>query len=515
MNDAPLQSPRRISRVAWLFLVVAVAGGWAASVRAEETGWIKLTAPQFTVISQGSESRTRAWASDFELFHRGISSLLMVPVDRLEPLRIVLFGSDRRFRPFKPLADGKPALVGGIFLRNPGRNIAAVSLEGDRSDGRERIFHEATHWHLAAFERDIPVWLNEGLAELFANFELEGDQFKIGLNRPGELLFVHRFGPLPLKQLAAVDEEALAYDWKHAGETAKFYAQSWAAVHLLVIGSPNGMYRLRTYLSSPPSDVDPGEDLLRNFGLTENQFDQRVADYLMRHRLSALTVPLDRRGVGRDFVIQPATEGDVALALGELLVGESRPSEAEPYLMRAVAALPSDPAPHECLGMVDIATQRDREARDEFKRALALGSESAVVFYYAAISEWTDCFQAEPENVPSLEHAAGNLATALDLDPRFSSAYEAAGLMLGATTDAEVCHRLERYLREGARRYPATGGVQVGLGYLALRSGDVARARICAERARAARSAMPEIVITLQQRLIAAIARASEVLPPH
>jgi hypothetical protein len=105
-----------------------------------------LTAPGFTVISEASEAKTRAWAIEFELFRRGISQLLPVEPGRLQPVSVVLFASAGRFEPFKPLENGKPARIDGFFVRIPGRNVIAISVGGAREATRERIFHEATHW---------------------------------------------------------------------------------------------------------------------------------------------------------------------------------------------------------------------------------------------------------------------------------------------------------------------------------------------------------------------------------
>ena len=487
-----------------------------APVDAVAAEWVKLTTPRFTVISQVSESRTRAWAADFERFRRGLNQLLPAPPERLEPLRVVLFRSDRLFRPFKPLAAGKPADVGGVFFLQPGRSLAAVAVDGARSDTRERIFHEATHWHLAAFDRDLPLWLNEGLAEVFSNFELRGDNFLVGTIRQGDLKYVHTFGPLPFVRLAAIRDGSLDYDWQHIGETELVYAQSWTTVHFLLFERPNGLPNMLRFLRNTSVDADALEEVRRCFGLSPAELDREVAAYAMRRRVNAFSAPLDRRDVGKDFVLQPAEKGDVDLALGELLLGSERYADAAPYLARAAAALPDDPAPQACLGEVALASKHAQEAYEHFARSLELGGDSFIAYYFTAMSEWGEWMErgaAGPESRKTLDHIVRNLVNSLQMNRRFSGGYEGAGLVLASAADPAVVRQLEPWVREGERRYPSSPGVQIGLGYLALRDGDLDRARVCAGRARAARTNDPALVTLLCQRLAEVLAQMAKNSP--
>lgn len=486
----------------------AAAVGLLASARADDSEWIKLTAPQFTVLSEVSESRTRAWAREFELFHRGIASVLWVPPERLEPLRVVLFRSDRRFRPYKPLAGGKPAEVNGVFLHEPERNLAALAVDGLRDETREHIFHEATHWHLAAYERDLPLWLNEGLAELFGNFEVRGDTFMLGKIRPSYLKYVHTFTPLSYRELASIDEGALAYDWHHSAQTTKFYAESWAAAHLLALDTPSGMSILRRYLHAPAGAALASDELLGYFGITPAQFDQRLSVFLMRRRVNALVVPLDRHGLGENYVVQPATSTEIDLALGELLLGENRLAEAKPYIARVVAARPDDPVGLAKLGEIAVGEKRNDEADCYLRRALAHGSTSFRVYFFVAMATWAERRSDGKVSVESMSKAMEYLTNALMLNPRLASGYEAAGaMMLDATTPA-LCSRLEALVQEGERRFPKSAGLLIGRGVAALRLGDYAQARACAAKAGSAPSTMPELTHLAQSRLLDEIAIA-------
>lgn len=65
----------------------------------------------------------------------------------------------------------------------------AEALERAIDDATRRLYHEAFHAYLECFvfpvaEYDVPIWLNEGLAQLFEHGQLEGDAFRIDAPPP-------------------------------------------------------------------------------------------------------------------------------------------------------------------------------------------------------------------------------------------------------------------------------------------------------------------------------------------
>lgn len=214
--------PRR--GLAWAVLGLFVA--LVSPGRADD--WLELRTPHFTVVSEASEAKTREWAIEFELFRRAMAMVMPVDPSTVEPVTLALFRSDRRLRPFKPVEQGKPAKVAGFFARPPGRNLIAVSIEGARDDVRELVFHEGVHWHLAASARPRPLWLEEGLAQVFGNFRLNGNAFVVGALRPESMRHVTVAKPMPFTQIMELG--SIAYNGKHADQAALFYHQSWVMI---------------------------------------------------------------------------------------------------------------------------------------------------------------------------------------------------------------------------------------------------------------------------------------------
>ncbi|PQO47290.1 DUF1570 domain-containing protein [Blastopirellula marina] len=84
----------------------------------------------------------------------------------------------------------------------------AEALERAIDDATRRIYHEAFHAYIECFvfpvaDYDVPIWLNEGLAQLFEHGQLEGDAFRIDAPPPALVAELK-------KRLASSDRPLLA-----------------------------------------------------------------------------------------------------------------------------------------------------------------------------------------------------------------------------------------------------------------------------------------------------------------
>lgn len=121
----------------------------------------------------------------------------------------------------------QPKTVGG------GDELLVYTFWGERV--RQDLRHELTHALLHSVLKDVPLWLDEGLAEYF-----ELPPGSDGLN--AQHLELLRKGPFTpdlarLEQLSQV-----------AQMTPAEYREAWAWVHLMLRGSPDGKAVLLAYL---------------------------------------------------------------------------------------------------------------------------------------------------------------------------------------------------------------------------------------------------------------------------
>ena len=87
------------------------------------------------------------------------------------PTVVVVFPDDKTFDPFKPVYQGKKVEIGGLFV--PRQDVNYILIGPDRGpDALRSVFHEYAHLVMSNVAPDLPVWLNEGLAEYTARSSL-------------------------------------------------------------------------------------------------------------------------------------------------------------------------------------------------------------------------------------------------------------------------------------------------------------------------------------------------------
>jgi hypothetical protein len=165
---------RRLARV-----LAAVAGLTAAATAttpaasAKGPAWLRLDTPGFVVIGDAGEKRLQAIAADLERFREALSKMLPEgATSSAVPMVVIAFGRDKGLEPLAPVYQGKPVEVGGLMLDAPDIQYIALSAQGDRDDRLQIVFHEYAHTIIANDSPRLPLWLNEGLAELYSTFTL-------------------------------------------------------------------------------------------------------------------------------------------------------------------------------------------------------------------------------------------------------------------------------------------------------------------------------------------------------
>lgn len=130
--------------------------------------------------------------------------------------------------------------AGSVGLYDRKRLLAWV---GPQDDSRtwHVIQHEAFHQYLDFKLGEIPIWLNEGLAEYFGESLFTGDGFVSGIVPPWRLerlqKDIRQNRHLPLEQFMSLSHEK----WNH-DLSIQHYDQAWSLVQFLAHGQ-NGRHR--------------------------------------------------------------------------------------------------------------------------------------------------------------------------------------------------------------------------------------------------------------------------------
>ncbi len=188
--------------------------------------------------------KDHALLKDLEALRGMISETLDLPVQE-QPVTVYLFGDETRYSQY--LQATYPNLPPRrAYFVGTSQELAVYTFWGERI--QEDLRHEYTHGVLHASLKDVPLWLDEGLAEYF-----EVAEPPVGYNRD----YVQRMrsalheGWRPdldrLETLEAVN------DMKKPD-----YFESWAWVHFMLEDSPDSRGVLVDYLRELRTTARPG-----------------------------------------------------------------------------------------------------------------------------------------------------------------------------------------------------------------------------------------------------------------
>jgi hypothetical protein len=194
-----------------------------------------------------------------------LSTKLALPISD-EPVHVYLFPTGEKLEAY--MRAQYPALPKrrAFFVESDTR-LNVYAYWGDRA--AEDLRHEVAHGYLHAIVPNLPLWLDEGLAEYF-----EVPRGLDGLNRPH------------VEQLAEETQrhwrpnlERLEQLRSTADMSQLEYAESWAWIHMLLETTPQRLQILQGYLKSL-RQRQPAEPLSVQLRQVDSQYEQSLLEHL-------------------------------------------------------------------------------------------------------------------------------------------------------------------------------------------------------------------------------------------
>lgn len=263
MNRAAVQSPRgtarpswddpasrpaggrdpaaRISRRALLQLTGAAAAVWLGSCRIAQPAAVTLpsrhsvAAEQLLVQSDFKLGADHAVIQDLNRLRASICSILQLPPER-ERVVVYVFSNELSYRQYLQATFPQLPPRRAYFVGTP-QGLAVYTFWGERL--QEDLRHEYTHGLLHSCHPEVPLWLDEGLAEYF----------EVPEGRPGHLNSDYA------ERLANALSNGWRPDLKRLESLKEFsqmqrtdYQEAWAWVHFLLHHSADSRRVLLDYL---------------------------------------------------------------------------------------------------------------------------------------------------------------------------------------------------------------------------------------------------------------------------
>ena len=410
-----MQIYRRRPILVALILMLCVPS-WASAK------WTRLQTENFLFVGDVPERRIRQVAQRLEQFREVMSRLL--PADAVTaaaPTIVFVFQSDQSMAPYKPRFEGRPIEAAGYFISRRDANYVTINAQSDQAALRI-VFHEYAHFLVRNTTGDMPVWANEGLAGFYETFEDRqgGKGAMIGLPHESHLALLQNATLMPLPELMAVDHSSPVYN--EGNRRGVFYAESWALMHYLMMGSPIRAAQLRDYLVRVKEGLEPEQAFREAFSQDVDRLEGELREYIRNFSFPVLRVEFDEKvtgaGVGRGEAMD---EVDASAYLADLLSNLDRVDEARARLQKLVAINPTSARAVGALGLLHLKDSKIDEALPLLERAATLDPADGAVqrawgnaLYARSLEPTADDATA----AAALTSARSALNRAVDLSPR-------------------------------------------------------------------------------------------------
>jgi tetratricopeptide (TPR) repeat protein len=443
----------------------------AASVPAKDK-WINLTTRNFNIVSNADDGATRKLALKLEQFHFVFSKIFNLILERPIKTTVMVFRNESSFDPYKPIYNGRPASVAGYFQGGEDENLIVMDISANQERPMSVIYHEYTHLLTSNTPRDWPLWLKEGLAELYSSFDVFNGVVLLGAPISHHVGMLRQKTFIPLNDLLTVRRGSSLYNERE--RKGIFYAESWALCHYMMVGDSNAREaQMVEYTTLINQGVDSENAFAQAFKSDAAQIEKLLKSYISRSTYTANTYKLPSIEGEKDFSVTPMTEAAVQYYLGNVLARTNRIDEAEVLLKRTIEMDPQLAGPHEGLGFVAVRRGRYVEALEYFKQAVTRGSKNHLAHYYYAEMLLRQVIGSV--RAPVAQQMAEALGTSIRLMPGFAFAHYALA-NLSVMTGENLKEGLES-AATALKLEPQNKKFALALGQLQVQAQDFASAR--------------------------------------
>jgi tetratricopeptide (TPR) repeat protein len=350
------RAARRLA-IAWALLpAVALAA-------AHGDPWLRIQSAHFELFTDAGERAGRDLVRHFEQVRGFFLLVFGLQSSNGKPVRTVAFRNEKEFQPYRP------SEAASAFY-HAGSEHDYIVMSSTDAEHYQVATHEYTHLLLGQAGGTVPLWLNEGLAELYSTAEQVGDKIVIGQAPPGrgEALLENRW--IPLAALLSTGPDSPLYNEK--SRAGMFYAESWALLHMLNL-DPQYRLHLRDLLDALKT-ADSVAAFERTYGKSVAQVQADLQAYVGRQYLHGLAfqIPLEKA------VESPEIETNAGmrarLALAELLADyPGKVAQAAAMYSQLARDFPQSWEVEAALGRFAWRERRDQAALGHFERAAGLG----------------------------------------------------------------------------------------------------------------------------------------------
>ena len=367
--------------------------------------WIGLSTPHFRLYTTNDQKTAADALRTFESAHYFFEKSGIFKSVPSSVVQIVAFRSEQEYR-----AQGINTGACGYYQRTRrGDYIVMRDLEPDH---HQIGVHEYTHFVFEHSGLILPLWLNEGLADVYSS--IAGREGHVVLGRPpfGRLYTLENQPLIPLETLLEVGRESPYY--RQSQKMLLFYAESWALTHMLAL-SQDYAAEFPKFVEAVSGGASARDSLARVYGKSLEQVTSDLKHYLSRRQLPTHVFDLDLQAAEVEAKSLASPREQVDLALADLAASNPNAEADGAAALHSVSdRYPESPEAEESLGYLAMRHNRMDEARVHFQKAVERHSNTAEVIFYLAHME--SAAGSPPDRVMDL------LNRALEINPDYYDA---------------------------------------------------------------------------------------------
>jgi Flp pilus assembly protein TadD len=337
--------------------------------------WAGISTPQFVLVTTDRQERGREFLERLEVARQFFEKTGWAKRNSDQRVTILAFNSDKEYYAyhFNPSAYAFYQLTPRgdyVVMRDLAREHFSVAI------------HEYTHAVVEHSGLNLPLWLNEGLADFYSTIESRRTKVLLGAPPPGreEILRSRRW--MDWATLTSVDQNSPYY--QQPEKMLLFYSQSWALVHMLALDPAyaDGFPRLIKAVSDGAS---PDAALLAVYRKTLEQVGGELIAYASANRLRAHLLDVDARPTAFEEQALAEPGKHAGFALAEVLSAHPETaSTAKALLAQLNAKYPGDPRSEESLGDLAMRAGSEQEAALHLSRAVNSNTQNPEALFRLA-----------------------------------------------------------------------------------------------------------------------------------
>jgi tetratricopeptide (TPR) repeat protein len=463
--------------ILFLLFIATLAPAQSNSLPLVQQRWFEVKTTHFDIFSCGAVQDVDKLAARLEQFCKAYSQLAGMQAVASPPTIVMAFPDHDAMKPFLPLYNGQPANVSGLFMRGSDENLIVLSLAD--SEGMNVIYHEYAHLLFRRNDQIWPLWLKEGMAEIYSTFTTTDYGVQIARPIDYHLYELRHQSLMPLHELFSVTHDSPQYN--EASRQGIFYAESWLLTHYLIAGdNPDYIARFGRFTDLLKQGELPEQAFTNALGASLPTIEIQLRNYLARGQFKSINISLQSNLSGSvSAIVRRIYPVEVCFHLGDELLRVGRANTAEEFFAQDKKLAPANPLPYEGLGLVAAENDQHAEAARDMQDALKHGSTDFLTHYIYAREKFRMTADSQ-DRYRRLENAAASeiqneLRESLALMPNFASAHELLGFV--EMVQDENLTDAEQQLQQAIELEPENPSYLLSLAQLQMREQNAAAAR--------------------------------------